>query len=231
MALAATSWAQVQATVGTGGGFAGGVATAVTGMAAPPTFWFAIPQVLDLGAAAAVTYTTAIVGNDVVITQSADANVAVVYDVVAMTMLDIADEVTALLNTAHRTDVTGATHTTLVANTLLGTQHATAMVKSATETCVIRNVPATLTATRESTLATGSIAGAGTYTRTLAQLVAAFPGMGFTTGITEFVSDNPLVTIAFTGGLIANGITCTNLDPNNAQEAVIRVREVHSIVQ
>ena len=130
----------------------------------------------------------------------------------------------------HRADIAGADHTTLVTNATAGTQHATAMVKSATETCIVRSVPAAKTPTREGSLATGAIAGAATYTRTLVQLQAAFTLMDFANEIIEFQSDNPLVVVALTGGAIANGITCTNLDPNNSQQAVIRVREIHSLV-
>ena len=177
-------------------------------LTAIPTLFWAIPRTVDHAAAALNTYEVTADATNVIITAAGNWAAIVTFDVLAIVAAHVADEAAALLNTAH----------------------VTAMVKSATETCIVRSVPAAKTPTREGSFATVSIAGAGTDVRTLVQLQALFTLMDFANEIIEFQSDNPLVVVALTGGAIANGITCTNLDPNNSQQAVIRVREIHSLV-
>lgn len=198
------------------------------GLAAIPTVFFAIPRTFSPAAAALNTYVVTADITNVIITAAGNWAAAVDFDVFAWVVSEIADEITALANTAHRNDIAGTSHTTLVTNATNGAAVAAALTKSATENCILRSFPTGYAASREGTLNTGSIAASGTYLRTLAQLQTAFPGIDFNLPV-EFESDNPLVTIIYTvGTTIAGGLTFTNLDSVNAQFATIKVKQIHS---
>jgi hypothetical protein len=124
---------------------------------------------------------------------------------------DIADEVTADLNSLLRA----------------------AMVRAAaTSTNTYRNVPAGMTQRYHGILDVTLALGETNVANTLAVLKAAYPTIDFDNEIVDFSSDNPLVIVRQAGGgFDPTGIQITNLDPTNQQVARIFITEMHSIVR
>ena len=195
------------------------------GLSAAPTMFFAIPRLLSPLAAALNTMVVTADGTNVILTAAGNWAANVIFDVFAWVTAQVADEAAALLNTAHRA-ASGVSHANVVDNLLLLTRN-----NANPRPQALINVPAGFSGNRAAALLLANIAASATFVYTLAALKVAFPTIEFDNEPVSLLVDNPALSLAWTAGVFANGLTITNGSTTTIEAGWLHAMNVHSLLR